>query len=113
MYDPWHDTAFDATIAGDRDLQCPRFGRLDIGNMAAPAANLARSGNSRFRRFNSRFGQKNSRLSAYGNSPASDCFCMSFSFRIEACRAKIAKIPGYFRFYGNLANRSRAADRPS
>ena len=40
-------------------------------------------------------------------------FFMSFSFRIEACRAKIAKIPGYFRFYGNLADRGRAADRPS
>lgn len=84
---------FITTIAGDRDLQRLQLGRLDIGDLAAQAVNLARFGYSRFRRFNSRFGRKTSRLSAYGNSPISACLYVSFSLRISACWAKIVKIP--------------------
>jgi hypothetical protein len=44
-YDPRHGLRFDTTIPGDRDLHRLRFGRLDVRNLAAQAANLARSGN--------------------------------------------------------------------
>ena len=105
---------FDTMNPGDCGVHRLRFGRLDIRNLAAQAGNLACSGNSRFRRinsrfglFNSRFGRKTSRLLADGNSPASACFRTFFSLRIEDCMAEIAKIPGYFRFFGNLADRGR------
>jgi hypothetical protein len=92
----------DTTIASDRNLHCLQLGRITIRNLAAQAANLASSGNSRFDeknsrfgRFNSRFGRKTSRLFAYGNSPTSACFRTFFSPRLRACKAKIAKIPSY------------------